>query len=76
MESLCLIMARLLWLMNPKLAWERLPTSLLIPAYIEEYIAEGLSYAACPDYACEKLGAFLQQVPPAHANLEALRKTM
>lgn len=30
--------------------------------------------AACPDYGCEKLEGFLQQVPPARANLEALRK--
>ncbi|MGB8215189.1 MAG: DUF3795 domain-containing protein [Anaerolineales bacterium] len=29
--------------------------------------------AACPDYACEQLTAFLQMVPPAQANLEALR---
>ena len=32
--------------------------------------------AVCPDYACEKLSAFLQQVPPARENLEALRQTM
>ena len=32
--------------------------------------------AVCPDYACEKLMGFLQQVPPARENLEALRKTM
>ncbi len=30
--------------------------------------------AACPDYACGELAAFLQNVPPAKANLEALRK--
>jgi hypothetical protein len=32
--------------------------------------------AACPDYACEQLTDFLQQVPQARANLEAVRKTM
>jgi hypothetical protein len=30
--------------------------------------------AACPDYACEQLTGFLQAVPQAKANLEALRK--
>jgi hypothetical protein len=30
--------------------------------------------AACPDYACEQLTAFFQMVPPAKANLEALRR--
>jgi hypothetical protein len=40
-------------------------------------IERGLANCAvCPDYACEKLSVFLQQVPPARANLEALRKTM
>jgi hypothetical protein len=29
--------------------------------------------AACPDYACEQLTAFFQMVPPAKANLDALR---
>jgi hypothetical protein len=29
--------------------------------------------AACPDYACQQLEGFLQQVPQARANLEALR---
>jgi hypothetical protein len=29
--------------------------------------------AACPDFACEQLTGFLQQVPQARANLEALR---
>ena len=32
--------------------------------------------AVCPDYACEKLTAFLQQVPPAYANLEEIRKAV
>jgi hypothetical protein len=31
------------------------------------------SCAACPDYACEKLERFFILVPPARANLEALR---
>jgi hypothetical protein len=40
-------------------------------------IEHGLANCAvCPDYACEKLTAFLQQVPPARENLEALRQTM
>ncbi len=30
--------------------------------------------AACPDYGCEKLTGFLQNVPQAKANLEALRR--
>jgi len=29
--------------------------------------------ATCSDYACEKLQAFLVQVPPARTNLEAIR---
>lgn len=29
--------------------------------------------AVCPDYACEKLQGFLAAVPPAKANLEAIR---
>ena len=31
--------------------------------------------AACPEYACEKLEAFLVQVPEARAVLEGLRKS-
>ncbi len=30
--------------------------------------------AACPDYACETLAGFLQSVPQAKANLDALRQ--
>ncbi len=30
--------------------------------------------AACPDYACAQLTGFLQNVPQARANLEALRR--
>ena len=30
--------------------------------------------SACPDYACEQLTGFLQMVPQAKANLEALRQ--
>jgi hypothetical protein len=30
--------------------------------------------AACPDYGCETLSAFLQNVPQARANLEILRQ--
>jgi len=30
--------------------------------------------AACPDYACAELAGFLQAVPPAKANLDALRQ--
>jgi hypothetical protein len=29
--------------------------------------------AECPDYACDKLAAFLKNVPEARANLEARR---
>jgi hypothetical protein len=30
--------------------------------------------ASCPDYACEGLAGFLQNVPQARANLDALRQ--
>ena len=30
--------------------------------------------AACPDYGCETLSAFLQNVPQARTNLEVLRE--
>ncbi len=32
--------------------------------------------AHCADYSCDKLTAFLAQVPPAKANLEAIRVTL
>ena len=32
------------------------------------------SCALCTDYPCETLANFLNQVPPAKANLEALRE--